>query len=483
MSETLITSEVDFETIGKHVGFLRVPHSVHRSAYGRIAVPAVVIVNREILAQTERFFRRMLHVLDMLPGYHPDETRGTRELIALGSDFAAEAGLFEPFNDRAEPVAEIVAVGQIHHPDAPWKAPAAVTPALFRNRLVQARSGPGAPGRCGVPDRHRRYATMTNPAFTVSLSDMRSAAIRLKGVTVRSPLLEKPHVNALLDGRLLIKRESLQRTGAFKIHGAHHRMACMTPEERARGAISYCSGNHALGLAQAARALRSTAVIVMPADVPAAKMAALRAMGAEIVTDDRDIQASADVIAAIQTETGRIEVPLRAHPQGLAGANTAALEQLEQARAQGVEPHDLLVPCGGGLTAATALVMAEAAPKTRVWAVEPEQFDDTRRALAAGQRIGNPPGRRTICNAIMTPISNDMTFAINNALLAGGLAVSDTQVRAAMRFAFEHFKLVTEPGAVVGLAAIRAGLIEIEGRVIATRSPAAISTPTDSTPF
>lgn len=305
--------------------------------------------------------------------------------------------------------------------------------------------------------------------FPVSLTDVRDAAARLQGVTVRTPLMENPDVNALLGGRLLLKTENLQRTGAFKIRGAYHRMACMTQDERSRGAISYSSGNHALVLARAAQALGSSAVLVMPSDVPPAKMAAVRAMGAKIVTYDRDGQASADVIARIQSETGRIEVPPSAHPQVLAGGGTAALELIEQARTLDAVPDGILVPCGGGgLTAATALVMAEAAPGTRVWATEPELFDDTRRSLHAGERLGNPTGRRTICDAIMTPIPNEVTFPINLALLAGGLTVTDDEVRAAMRFAFEHFKLVTEPGAVVGLAAILSGRINNQGRTLAT---------------
>ncbi len=127
---------------------------------------------------------------------------------------------------------------------------------------------------------------------------------------------------------------------------------------------------------------------------------------------------------------------------------------------------DVLVPCGGGgLTAATALVMAG---RAQVWSVEPEQFDDTRLSLAAGRRIANPPGRRTICDAIMTPIPNEVTFPINLALLSGGLAVSDAEVRAALRFVFDHFKLVAEPGAVVGVAAVLAGKADIRGRTLAT---------------
>ncbi len=307
---------------------------------------------------------------------------------------------------------------------------------------------------------------MSAASFPLTLDDIRDAARRLDGVVLRTPLLENPDVNALLGGRLLVKAENLQRTGAFKIRGAYHRMACMTEDERARGAISYSSGNHALGLARAARALGSSALIVMPSDAPAAKMAAVRAMGAEVVPYDRDTEASADVVARLQAETGRIEVPPSAHPQVLAGAGTAALELLEQAQHRGAMPDAVLVPCGGGgLTAATALVMAG---RAQVWSVEPEQFDDTRLSLAAGRRIANPPGRRTICDAIMTPIPNEVTFPINLALLSGGLAVSDAEVRAALRFVFDHFKLVAEPGAVVGVAAVLAGKADIRGRTLAT---------------
>ena len=152
--------------------------------------------------------------------------------------------------------------------------------------------------------------------------------------------------------------------------------------------MTYSSGNHALGLARAAQILGSSAVIVMPSDAPAAKQAAVRAMGAEIVPYDRDTQDSADVVAQVMAETGRIEVPPSAHPQILAGAGTAALELLEDA---GGALDAVLVPCGGGgLTAATALLMAEVSPETQVYAAEPALFDDTRRSLAAGERVPIP---------------------------------------------------------------------------------------------
>jgi len=299
----------------------------------------------------------------------------------------------------------------------------------------------------------------------VCLDDIRNADRSLADVVNRTPVLENLDVNAMLGGRLLLKAENFQRTGAFKIRGAYYRMLQMTPAERARGAVTYSSGNHALGLARAAQILGSSAILVMPSDVPEAKMQAVRALGAEIVTFERDHEDSADVVTRIQAETGRIEVPPSAHPQVLAGAGTAALELLEDA-----DPMDtVVVPCGGGgLTAATAIVMTEASPQTKVYAAEPALFDDTRRSLEAGERIANPKGQRTICDAIMTPIPNTVTFPINHALLAGGVVASDDEVRDAMHFAFEHFKIVTEPGAVVGLAAILNGQVAISGLTVAT---------------
>lgn len=302
--------------------------------------------------------------------------------------------------------------------------------------------------------------------YAVSLGAIRDAARDLVGVVIRTPLLENPDVNAILGGRLLLKAENMQRTGAFKIRGAYHRMLGLTSGELKRGAVTYSSGNHALGLTRAAQILRSSAVIVMPSDAPAAKLAAVRALGAEIVLYDRDRQESANVVAQVIAETARIEVPPSAHPQILAGAGTTALEVLVDA---GGPLDAVLVPCGGGgLTAATAMLMAEASPKTQVFAAEPFLFDDTRRSLAAGRRVPNPKGNRTICDAIMTPIPGEMTFAINRDLLAGVVTATDAEVRAAMRFAFEHFRIVAEPGAVVGLAAILNGQVRIADRAVAT---------------
>ena len=306
---------------------------------------------------------------------------------------------------------------------------------------------------------------MTAGAHPIDLRDVRQAAEALQGVVIRTPLLESPDVNQRLGGRLLIKAESMQRTGAFKFRGAYNCIRQLSSAEKSRGAITYSSGNHAQGVALAARLLGSSALIVMPSDVPEAKMQATRDLGAEIVTFERDLERSDDVVERLRDETGRIIVPPSADAWVLAGAGTVALEMLEQA--DGIDA--ILLPCGGGgLTAATAVVMQGLSPKTQVYAAEPELFDDTRRSLELGARVQNPVGQRTICDAIMTPTPGALTFPVNLDLLAGGLVASDDEVRAAMLFAFEQFRIVVEPGAAVGLAAILSGQIDITGKTIAT---------------
>lgn len=310
---------------------------------------------------------------------------------------------------------------------------------------------------------------MAGIQFPLGLSDVNQAAQALAGVVVHTPLLENPDVNDALGGRLLVKAECAQRTGAFKIRGAYWRILNMTDAERRCGVVTYSSGNHALGVAVAARILGSTALIVMPDDVPAAKTAAVRALGAEIVTFRRDAEDSDQVVERLRQQTGRIVVPPSAHPMVMAGAGTVALEIFEQSKLLDATPTSILTPCGGGgLTAATAIVARALSPQTEVFAVEPELFDDTRRSLKAGTSVSNPSGRRTICDAIMTPTPNDVTFPVNHALLAGALVASDDEVRAAMRFAFEKYRIVVEPGAAVGIAAVLNGRIDIAGKTIVT---------------
>lgn len=310
---------------------------------------------------------------------------------------------------------------------------------------------------------------MTNTVMDQDLSpptleEVKAAAQTLHGHATRTPLLENTEVNGLLGGRLLLKCENMQRTGAFKFRGAYNRISQMDAAQKKRGTITYSSGNHAQGVALAAQILGTTALIVMPKDAPEAKVAATRILGAEVVFFDRLTQASGDVVSALQQETGRIIVPPSEDRRILAGGGTVALEMLEQ----GPTLDQVLVPCGGGgLTAATAFVMSEMSPNTQVYGSEPALFDDTRRSLIAGERVANPKGQKTICDAIMTPTPNALPFSINRRLLAGVVTATDAEVRAAMLFAFEHFKVVIEPGAAVGLAAVLTRKTDIVGKIIA----------------
>ena len=301
-----------------------------------------------------------------------------------------------------------------------------------------------------------------------TLDDVEEAARALAGIAVRTPLLENPEIDAAASGRILVKAEPLQRTGSFKIRGAYNRIRQLDAAARRRGVVAYSSGNHAQAVACAAGLVDTTSLIIMPADAPANKMARTRALGADIVTYDRAVETREAVAERIREERNLVMVPPNEDRRVLAGAGTMALELVQQARALGATLDAVLVPCGGGgLVAATALVLEALSPATSVYAVEPELFDDTRRSLAAGDRLANPKGRTTICDSIMTDMPGELTFAINRRLLAGALTVSDDAVRAAMRVGFDAYKLVIEPGAAVALATALHGRLEAAGRTVA----------------
>ena len=303
----------------------------------------------------------------------------------------------------------------------------------------------------------------------ITIDKISETAKVLNGVVTRTPLLENLDINELLGGRLLIKAETAQRTGAFKFRGAYNCVRQLTECEKSKGVITYSSGNHGRGLALAARLLGSSALIVMPDDAPDDKVKAIEALGGEIATFNRDRERSDDLVKNLAKDTQRTIVPPSADWRVLAGSAGVALELAQQAEKAGASLDAVLVPCGGGgLTATTALVMRALSPETAVYSAEPLLFDDMRRSLATGERQMNPDGISTICDAIMTPTPTELCFSINRELLAGGLVASDNEVRSAMRFAYEHFKIIVEPGAAVGLAAILSGGVNIKGKTIAT---------------
>jgi len=299
------------------------------------------------------------------------------------------------------------------------------------------------------------------------MADVTAAAECLRGWAVRTPLLEYPALNTKVGGRILLKVEALQRTGSFKFRGAYNLLSQLSATQRPPGVVAYSSGNHAQGVAAAARLLGLPAVIVMPADAPAIKIANTRRYGAEVVLYDRYTEDRAKIAAAICAKRGATLVRPYDDPRIIAGQGTVGLEIIAQAAALETSLDALLVSCGGGgLIAGCALAFAEGSPATQLFAVEPEQFDDTRRSLAAGRRLSNDPAARSICDALLVETPGRLTFAINRRYLAGGLTVSDEEVRAAMAYAFHTLKLVVEPGGVVTLAAILADKLPVAGRTM-----------------
>lgn len=301
---------------------------------------------------------------------------------------------------------------------------------------------------------------MRSPTY----SGVVDAARQIAPAAVRTPLIEHPALNEAVGGRVLMKAETLQVAGAFKFRGAYNRISRLTDEERARGVVAFSSGNHAQGVAAAAKAVGTHSIIVMPADSPKVKVEGVRSFGGEVRFYDRWTESREEIGASIAKERGSILVPPFDDTFIIEGQGTCALELLDDAGA----PIDQLLcgASGGGLLAGINLVMAVRSPETRVYVVEPEDFDDTRRSLEAGQRTGHPQGKPSICDALMAPMPGELTFPVNQRL-AGALTVSDAEVADAMRFAFRWLKLVIEPGGAVSLAALLSGKIDAKGKTTA----------------
>ncbi|MXQ09144.1 pyridoxal-phosphate dependent enzyme [Alphaproteobacteria bacterium GH1-50] len=288
----------------------------------------------------------------------------------------------------------------------------------------------------------------------MNIDDIRAARARLEGFAVRTPLLNAPLLDADAGRRIFVKAECLQKTGSFKYRGARSALSALDPETRARGVLAYSSGNHAQGVALAARELGAPAVIVMPSDAPALKIANTRAVGAEVVFYDRATEDRDAIGAALAEERGLTLIKPFDTPMVIAGQGTTGLEIAEDAKARGIDEADVLVCCGGGgLTSGIALALAAEAPGLRVRPVEPEGFDDVGRSLVSGTIQTNPSTTGSICDAIITPRPGDLTFPIMQAHCGPAYAVSDDDALRAMAVAFNRLKIVLEPGGAVALAA------------------------------
>jgi threonine dehydratase len=284
----------------------------------------------------------------------------------------------------------------------------------------------------------------------LSRADVVDSARRIQGQIERTPLIESEVGGA----RVWLKCECLQTGGAFKLRGATNRLLQLSPEERQRGVVAFSSGNHARGVAIAARRLGIRAVIVMPADAPEVKIEGTRGEGAEIVFYDRRTESREEIAARIAAETGATVVPSFDDAMIVAGQGTAGLEIVEQL---GRSPSRILIPCGGG---GLASGIALAVPEAEIVIVEPEGWDDMARSLEGGEIVSVEPGApNTFCDAIMTPRVSPITYGILRDREAKALSVSDDEVADAIRFAWARHGLIVEPGAAVGLAALLAGKI------------------------
>lgn len=279
-----------------------------------------------------------------------------------------------------------------------------------------------------------------------------AAADRMRGHVRVTPLLNAPLLDRLAGRRVFVKAECLQLTGSFKARGGWAAVSALPPG--AKGVLAMSSGNHAQGVAWAAAAHGVPAVIVMPADAPAVKIANTRAYGAEVVLYDRARDDRDAIATQLAQARGLALVPPYDHPEVIAGQGTVGLEIAVQAVEAGIAAADVLVCCGGGgLAAGMATALAEATPGLRLRTVEPAGFDDTARSLAAGDRLRNPAATGSVCDAILTPMPGKLTFPILQRLAGPGLTVTDDQALRAIALAFAHLRIVAEPGGAVALAA------------------------------
>ena len=290
--------------------------------------------------------------------------------------------------------------------------------------------------------------------------DLQAAAQRLAGVAHRTPVLRSRMADAASGAQLFFKCENLQRGGAFKFRGAYNAIAALPAESRAAGVVTYSSGNHAQAIALSASLLGAPACIVMPSDAPAAKLAATRGYGGEVVLYDRFRDDREAIGRQLARDRGLSLIPPYDHVDVIAGAGTAALELFEE-----IGELDLLLVClgGGGLTAGSTLAAAAMSPRCAVWGVEPAAGNDGQQSLAAGRviKIDVP---QTLADGAQTQRLGDLNFEVIRQRAAGIVTVSDAALISAMRFFAERMKMVVEPTGALAAAAAFTGAVPLAGR-------------------
>ncbi len=289
-------------------------------------------------------------------------------------------------------------------------------------------------------------------------SDVKAAEVRLRGHAKVTPLLRSDVLDLMSGKSLWFKAECLQKIGAFKYRGAYNRLSAMSDAQRAKGVVAFSSGNHAQGVARAAKELGIDAIIVMPKDAPSIKAAGVKADGAAIHLYDRLSESREQIAADIAARDGRIIVPSFDDPYIIAGQGTAGLEIAQEAKARGIS-FDGLITCigGGGLCAGISLALNELSPQTKIYGAEPEFYNDHQMSLKSGRRVSleNPPP--TLCDALMTPQPGALTFAINQYSLSGVFGVSDQDCLMTMAIIKRELGVQLEPGGAVAAAAVLKG--------------------------
>ncbi|WP_417685972.1 threonine ammonia-lyase [Roseibium sp.] len=302
---------------------------------------------------------------------------------------------------------------------------------------------------------------------SVSRQDISDAQARLDGYAVKTPLLRFPVLDEAVGGTMLVKPECLQRTGSFKFRGAFNRLSMIPVAQRKHGVVACSSGNHAQGVAEAARLLGMKATIVMPADAPTIKLQRTRDFGAEVITYDRVSEDREAIAAAICDKSGATFVHPFDDPGVIAGQGTVGAEIAAQSAALGLVPDTVLVCTGGGgLSSGVAVALEHDLPDCGFRTVEPSGFDDYARSLKAEERVGNPSTAGSVCDALLTERPGAIGFEILKRRAGDGLVVTDDEALAAVAFAHLELKLVVEPGGAVALAAILSGKFDAKGKVV-----------------
>lgn len=304
--------------------------------------------------------------------------------------------------------------------------------------------------------------------MVVSIKDIEDAALRIQNVAIETPIGQSHYLDEALQAEIFFKLENQQHVGAFKFRGAYNRLSQLNNEEKAKGVVAFSSGNHAQGIAYAAKLLGMKATIVMPSDAPSIKKNATQALGAAIVLYDRHTESREQIAADIAESTGAVLVPAFDDPHIIAGQGTCALELMRQLQARRQSPDVVISPVGGGgLMAGVSTVVKALSPKTLVVGVEPENFDDHRQSKLRGERVKIDGTSATLCDSLMATMPGELTWSINSENVDQFVAVTEDEVAHAVSYAFRYLKQVIEPGGAVALAALLHNKFSVKGLRVA----------------